>query len=378
MIGIRQILARYPLIRVFGLILLVAFIGGVGVRFLEVRTAGPEIRSVPEALWWAIVTMTTVGYGDYTPQGPLSRVLAVLIMFAGISLMAVLSGTVASRLVARRLRANQGLMTFKVKDHVIICGWHHKIESLLNALLSVGDTKGEYQIILINEEHEDKMQSLKNQFGYSRIKYIRGEFTRETTLRQAQLEHARAAIILPTESPTSGTSDEKTILASLTIKNMNPKVQVVAYVHDKSAIAHVKRANADEVVLSDNFGSFIIASHILNPGIPQVADKILDCASPHHFKREPIASEFIGRPFEELFLHYRKEYGWITVGLFLEEEQTSLTDFLSADSSQLDAFIERKLKEAGRDLSEGSHISVIVNPEPDRIIREGEGAIVIP
>ncbi|UCH63273.1 MAG: NAD-binding protein [Fidelibacterota bacterium] len=377
--GIRESLNRHPVIRVIGLILVVAFVGGLGVLILELTTAGGgEIKSLPEAFWWAIVTMTTVGYGDYTPQGPLSRILAMVIMFAGISLMAVLSGTIASRLVTRRLRANQGLMSINVKNHIIICGWHHKIESLLDTLLNIEEEDTDFQIVLINEEQEDKMQSLKNQYGYTRIKYIRGEFTREATLRQAQLEHARAVIILPSEHLTGDTSDEKTILATLTIKNMCPNAYVVAYVHDQNAITHVKRADADDVVLCDTFSSFMVASHVLNPGIPQAANKLLDSASSHHFRREPIASEFIDRPFEELFLHYRKEYGWITVGLYLEEEQSSFTEFLSADSSQLDAFIERKLKEAGRDFSEGRHISVIVNPEPDRIIRKGEGAIIIP
>ena len=376
--GIKESLNRYPLIRVFGLILLVAFVGGLGVLILETRADIQEIKSIPEAIWWAIVTMTTVGYGDYTPHGTLGRILAVIIMLAGISLMAVLSGTVASRLVAKRLRANQGLMTIKVKDHIIICGWHHKIESLLNALLHVEEEDTGFQIVLINEEHEDKMQSIKNQFGYTRIKYIRGEFTREATLRQAQLEHARAVIILPAEHPTGGTSDEKTILASLTIKNLNPKVQVVAYVHDKSAIAHVKRADADDVVLSDNFGSFIVASHILNPGIPQTIDLLLDSSSPHHFQRVKIPKEFVGRTFEELLQHNRQENGWLTVGLYTEEEQMGFSDFLSSDASQLDAFIERKLQEAGRGMEESSRISVVVNPPKDHVIQEGEGAIIIP
>jgi voltage-gated potassium channel len=97
-------------LRVFAIILLVAIVGGAGVFLLEQQAGGAKIRNVGEALWWAIVTMTTVGYGDFTPLALPGRVLAVIIMFAGISLMAVLSGTVASQLVARRLRANQGLM----------------------------------------------------------------------------------------------------------------------------------------------------------------------------------------------------------------------------------------------------------------------------
>ncbi len=365
-----------PLLRIFAYILMAAMVGGLGVLFLESRVGEAQIHSIPEALWWAIVTMTTVGYGDYTPAGGSSRVLAVLIMFVGISLTSFLTGTIASVIVSRRMRANQGLLPIKVKNHIIICGWHHKMESLLDAFFAIDND--DTQFVLINEESEDRMQALKNRYGYTRIKYIRGEFTRENILKQANLDKARAAIVLPTELPTGGTSDEKTILATLTIKNMKPDIKVIAYVNEQAAISPLKRAQADSVVLADNFGSFMVVSHVMYPGIPQTAKELLDSQSPHHFKRVDIDAEYVGRPFSELFSHHRKAHGWITVGLFTEEEQADFSGFLSADTSQLDAFIERKLREAGKGIGEGQSIAVMVNPPDDHVIQEGEGAVVIP
>ena len=369
-------LYRNQLLRIFAYILMAALVGGLGVLFLENRVGNAQIHNIPEALWWAIVTMTTVGYGDYIPSGGSSRVLAVLIMFVGISLTSFLTGTIASVIVSRRLRANQGLLQIKVKDHIIICGWHHKMESLLDAFFAIENDDSHF--VLINEEAEERMQALKNSYGYTRLKYIRGEFTNENILRQANLEKARAVILLTTELPTGGTSDEKPILATLTIKNMNPDIRVVAYVNDQAAISPLKRAQADSVVLADNFGSFMIVSHVMHPGIPQTANELLDSQSPHHFKRVAIEAQYVGRTFSELYSHFRKAHGWITIGLFTEEEQADFSSFLSADTSQLDAFIERKLREAGKGIGEGQSIAVMVNPPDEHVIQEGEGAIVIP
>ena len=66
------------------------------------------------------------------------------------------------------------------------------------------------------------------------------------------------------------------------------------------------------------------------------------------------------------------------VGLFDEEDNIGITDFLSADTSNLDSFIERKLKEAGHSLAQESKVSVFLNPDRDHIIKKGEGAIIIP
>ena len=55
-----------------------------------------------------------------------------------------------------------------------------------------------------------------------------------------------------------------------------------------------------------------------------------------------------------------------------------INDFLSADTSSLDAFIERKLKEAGHSLKNESKVSVMMNPKADHIINKGERIIIIP
>ena len=61
-----------------------------------------------------------------------------------------------------------------------------------------------------------------------------------------------------------------------------------------------------------------------------------------------------------------------------ENENVGFGDFLSSESDALDAFIERKLKEAGHSLSEENKVDVFLNPDNNHIIQRGQGAIVIP
>ena len=75
-----------------GLIVLVA-VSGTLFSYLE------EGYNVPEGIWWAIVTATTVGYGDVVPGSGLGRLLATVLMITGISFIALLSAATAARLV---------------------------------------------------------------------------------------------------------------------------------------------------------------------------------------------------------------------------------------------------------------------------------------
>jgi voltage-gated potassium channel len=69
-----------------------------GIFFSE-RLVNPDIDSVGDAVWWSVVTVTTVGYGDKVPLTPLGKVIGVILMFTGIGIIGVLSGTIASRLL---------------------------------------------------------------------------------------------------------------------------------------------------------------------------------------------------------------------------------------------------------------------------------------
>ncbi len=66
----------------------------------ESRSAGANIQTGGEAIWWGIVTITTVGYGDYYPVTTLGRITAVFVMFAGIGIIGALASILASLLVA--------------------------------------------------------------------------------------------------------------------------------------------------------------------------------------------------------------------------------------------------------------------------------------
>ncbi|MBU7014633.1 MAG: ion transporter [Theionarchaea archaeon] len=85
---------QYAFLILMTILLLSAF----GVYLFEGRT-NPEIESAGDALWWSVVTVTTVGYGDKVPVTPLGKAIGVILMFTGIGLIGVLSGTIASYLM---------------------------------------------------------------------------------------------------------------------------------------------------------------------------------------------------------------------------------------------------------------------------------------
>jgi voltage-gated potassium channel len=79
---------------------IVILVGAVLVRSVEEGVTEANIRSVGDALWWAVTTVTTVGYGDKYPTTGAGRLLASGLMLLGIGLFGVLTASLSSLFVA--------------------------------------------------------------------------------------------------------------------------------------------------------------------------------------------------------------------------------------------------------------------------------------
>jgi voltage-gated potassium channel len=95
----REIIRRRGLHYVVGLVIAIMFVAaGLEVAF-EAHARGSNIHSYGDALWWAVVTVTSVGYGDKYPVTAAGRAVAVVLMITGIALFGVVTASIASYFV---------------------------------------------------------------------------------------------------------------------------------------------------------------------------------------------------------------------------------------------------------------------------------------
>ena len=86
-----QVLRKYKLDTLVMILVALLFLIALPMKLIE-----PTFETYDDALWWAIVTMTTVGYGDLSPETPVGRILASVLMLMGIGMIGIFTGTVAA------------------------------------------------------------------------------------------------------------------------------------------------------------------------------------------------------------------------------------------------------------------------------------------
>ena len=364
------------LIQTLAAIFFVAFISAIIVTYVE-KYANPQFGNLGEGFWWAIVTMATVGYGDIVPQTTAGRVVATLVMLSGAALFSVFTAAIASSIITNKIREGKGLSNIRYRNHILILGWNLSAEEIIRDIEEYAIRENR-SVVLINKGDPEKIEQLIQKFSGLQIKFVLGDYTDETILKRANIAEAFAAIVVPDESdPQKIKSDETTILATLSIKAIEPKVKVIAHVLDPANEGHLRRANADQIVQSNKFSSFLLAHHVASPGIPETLDSLLSRTGGSGLSRRKIPHSMIGKTFADLAQYFKKDHDALLIGFIREEPGFQLDDILSDDPSAIDNFIISQLEAAGKGLARKSKLDIILNPADDFKITDKDAAVVI-
>lgn len=238
----------------------------------------PAITSFEDTVWWAIVTVTTVGYGDISPTTLGGKIIGTGLMFAGLFVIAMFAGLVSSTLVGRLmpLRAEQVRMS-SITDHIVVAGWNLEVPMMLEELEVEYGNAMPAVIVIANSE---RPPLLKTNFIF-----VQGEPTKESELEKARVPFASTVIVV-SDSDSSGapsTRDAVTLLTVFTIRSFEKKqkerrrghIHIVVEILDSENYEHAQVAGADEVIETSRLGSSLLAHTAGNPGIGVVISELL-------------------------------------------------------------------------------------------------------
>jgi len=363
---------------ILGVTSLIVVVGASLFYFLENKT-NKAISNLGDALYWAIISMTTTGYGDITPLTTGGKITAALVVLSGLVLLSIVTASIASVLVEKKIREGKGLEVIKLKDHLLLCGWNNNAEEVIESLIRNLDS-GKINLVLVNELNEEELESLKFKYRNYSFKFIRGNFTREEVLARANVTQAKAAIILADTSGqhTLEKADERTILATLAIKSMAPGVKTCAELLNSENKQHLQRAQVDEIIVRGEHIGNLLAGAAISPGLPRVLFHLLSPLEENNLWKVPIPTRFIGKSVRELAEYFRKEHQALLLALLTEQKGLGLEEILTDDMSAIDQFIKRKFAEAEKDyLEKKERIIASINPPDDRLLTPEDSAVVI-
>jgi len=302
---------RENLHRLFLCIAFFAFLGTLGLAAFE-----PEM-SMLDALWWSLVTMTTVGYGDISPATAGGRAMAVLVMFFGIGLLGTLSATLAGVLVERKMKEDRGMSSYAFKAHIILCRWNHRARIILSELRAERST-AKVPVVLIANEASKPLDD-------EDLFFVQGE-PNEENLNKANLAQAKTVILLGEDTLHPEQRDAQVVLTALAVESINPSAYTIVELVDAANIRHCRRAKANEIIVASEIGSRLMARACVNHGITEVVSELLRVGEGNELYKLSVPPSLVGKTYLDVLTELKREHDTIVVAVQKGEEGRVLSN----------------------------------------------------
>ena len=372
-------LKRRNAFTILGITTAIIFFGGIGLYVLDVHFRTQGASGIADTFWWALVTITTVGYGDVVPHSVLGRIVGLILMLSGVVLVSLFTATIASIFIERKIKEGEALDLSKEKEQIVICGWNQNGEKTIEGIL-LHDANSRYPIVLVNELDKDDVDSLQYKYKERDIHFVRGNFVKEDVLARANIFKAKAAIILADISNDHSVdkADERTIFGAMAIKSMAPKVRVCAELVHEENKEILLRARVDEIVIRGESHGSLLASASIAPGFLSMIKALINNEDENKVWGVGVPSKYVGGPCGELSQYFKKRCRGLLIAVLREKKGMQLEDMLSDNVTAIDDFIKRKFEESGRDyFGKGETVEIIINPVEDLLVSAHDRVVVI-
>ena len=248
---------RFPLVIRFLLIACFTMVlFGVMIHLIEPQ----HFPTIFDGIWWAIVTASTVGFGDYTPKTILGRVTGMLLIFIGASILTIYFAHLSTEAVTRQNEIVEGKRVFKGMKHLIIIGWNERSRNIISTISKQVDSP---EIVLIDETLEQRPQQLDH------VHFIKGRPNSDETLKKANVSEATEVVITADQNKDELQADMHTILTLLAIKGINPAVKCIAEILTSDQVLNAERAGADHIIQANILLSSVMLKSIFSPSIDE-------------------------------------------------------------------------------------------------------------
>jgi len=228
------------------------------------RDVNSDGLTLLDCFYYAVVSLSTTGYGDITPMTPNARLVNVLLITpARVLFLIILVGTTLEVLTDQY---RKGLLVsrwrHKLKDHIIICGYGTKGRAAVSALLETGYDKS--RIVVVENRDEAVRQATANG-----LVVIEGNATRSAVLNEADVKNCKSVII-------ATDSDEASVLITLTVRQLTAgQVRIIAAVREQENAALLKQSGAHHVIVSSSTAGRLLGLTTTAPPLIDVVEDLL-------------------------------------------------------------------------------------------------------
>jgi len=275
--------------------------------FFESASQESAIRDFYDGLWYSIVTLTTVGYGDMYPHTIGGKLIGAIFILGSFSIFGFLIGQISNYMAERLEERKLGFQGTNFTNHAVIIGWNNIGYEVLEQLIGVGKKTA----IVTNKR--DDIDLIRESYSDKQVFTLLADYNKMEMLEKVNISNSAVVYV-------NFENDTEKLVQILNIKKHYNDLKFIVTLDNSNLKNTFLSAGVTYTISKNEISSKLLASYIFEPDVARYSEDILSFAESdddYDIKEYRVSSEnpLTGMAYNDVFLQLKKATNVILIGL---------------------------------------------------------------
>jgi voltage-gated potassium channel len=275
--------------------------------FIAEEKNNANVDSYGDALWYLIVTISSVGYGDIVPTTNFGRIIGSLIVLLSIAVLGVMISSITSNILKMIEEKKLGLRGTDFKNHIVCIGWSEFSRMVIFEVLAA-----KRKVAIVTQEKKD-IDFIYNEFGHENIFVLYADLHNHESIIKAN-PHLASDVFL------SFTDDTETLIYVINFKKLYPQPNIVVTISNHKLKDTFKTIGVRHVVARNEIASKLVASYVFEPDVAELNIDLLSSASDDEDfdNQQYIVTEknpYLNKNYDDAYVALKIKYNIVLLGI---------------------------------------------------------------
>lgn len=273
---------------------------------VEKGASNGNIKTIYDGFWYSIVTLTTVGYGDYFPVTAVGKLLGLAVIFSSIGLLGFLIGNFTNIIQNHMEKKKRGFFGTDFTNHFVIVGWDNFAKNVCDQIVNA------HCNVAVVTNNTNDLELIKDLYSSDQMFVLLADYENMDALEKVNIKMANSLFVNFVE-------DTKSLIYVINLRKWC-EVNIVVALQTSELKETFQAIGVNHIVSKNDITSKMVASYIFEPDVAAYTEDLIETSVEDddfdmHQYRVIESNPFLNTNYMDAFVDLKKKYDCVLVGI---------------------------------------------------------------